>query len=318
MKKKCVDARRVSVYKVTRILERQHGSDHASGNERSANPPLRLDGRTLGGTSRLLHDARSVGRERSTEYFHGSATAVCRRNERSANPPLRLDGRTFGEPSRLLHDARSVGRERSTESFHDTATAVCLRNERFANPPLRLDGRTLGGPSRLLHDARSVGRDCSTEYFHGSVTTVCRRNERSANPPLRLDEGPWVHLPACFTTQGRWVESALPNPSTARQRPCVFGTTGPPSHRLDLTGGLMGDRPACFTTQGRWVDSALRNTSTARQWPVCRRNERSANPPLRLDGRTLGGPSRLLHDARSVGRDCSTEFLARHDNGLYR
>ncbi|GFR22074.1 hypothetical protein TNCT_568711 [Trichonephila clavata] len=80
-----------------------------------------------------------VGRKHYTEFFHGTATAVCQWNERSANTPLRLDGRTLGGPSRLLHDARSVGRERSTESFHDTATAVCLRNERFPNPPLRLD-----------------------------------------------------------------------------------------------------------------------------------------------------------------------------------
>ncbi|GFR22068.1 hypothetical protein TNCT_568681 [Trichonephila clavata] len=78
-------------------------------NEWSTNPPLRLDGRTLGGQSRLLHDARSVGREHSTESFHDTATAVCRRNERSANPPLRLDERSLGAPSRLLHDARSVG-----------------------------------------------------------------------------------------------------------------------------------------------------------------------------------------------------------------
>ncbi|GFQ88060.1 hypothetical protein TNCT_150261, partial [Trichonephila clavata] len=241
-----------------------HGSATAvcRRNERSANPPLRLDGRTLGGPSRLLHDARSVGRERSTESFHGSATAVCRRNERSANPPLRLDGRTLGGPSRLLHDARSVGRERSTESFH-ARQRPCVAERTSANPPLRLDGRTLGGPSRLLHDARSVGRERSTESFHGTATAVCR------------------------------------------------GTNGPPTHRLDLTEGPWVDRPACFTTQGRWVESALPNPSTHGNGRVSR-NERSANPPLRLDGRTLGGPSRLLHDARSVGRERSTEsFHAR-------
>ncbi|GFR22127.1 hypothetical protein TNCT_551 [Trichonephila clavata] len=79
-------------------------------NEWSTNPPLRHDGRILGVPSRLLHDARSVGRERSNESFHGTATAVCRRNERSVNPPLRHVGVALGGPPRLLHDARSVGR----------------------------------------------------------------------------------------------------------------------------------------------------------------------------------------------------------------
>ncbi|GFQ83554.1 hypothetical protein TNCT_624421 [Trichonephila clavata] len=166
-----------------------------------------------------------------------------------------------------------------------------------------------------------------------------------------MTEGPWVDLPACFTTQGRWVESAIPNSSMERQRPCIGETNGPPTHRLDLTEEPWVDSPACFTTQGRWVESALRNPSTARQRPcvggtngpttqrldmtvgpwvdlpacfttqgrgsrllyrvlprlgtaVCRRNERPANHRLDLT-KDLGCTSRLLHDARSVGRERS-------------
>ncbi|GFQ67024.1 hypothetical protein TNCT_79101 [Trichonephila clavata] len=58
-------------------------------------------------------------------------------------------------------------------------------------------------------------------------------------PTHRLDltEGPWVERHACFTTQGRWVESALPKPFTARQQPFDSGTNNPSTHRLDLTEG---------------------------------------------------------------------------------
>ncbi|GFR12320.1 hypothetical protein TNCT_449491 [Trichonephila clavata] len=115
---------------------------------------------------------------------------------------------------------------------------------------------------------------------------------------LDLSEGPWVDRPACFKTQGRCVESALRNPSTARQRPCVGGTNGPPTHRLDLTEGPWVDLPACFTTQGRGSRALYGILPRLGNGRVSR-NERSANPPLRLDGRTLGGPSRPLHDANS-------------------
>ncbi|GFQ67158.1 hypothetical protein TNCT_185231 [Trichonephila clavata] len=310
-----------------------HGTQRRDANEL---PTHRLDlTEDLGGPSacftrgrwsraalRSFHDREGVheretsplcavvgGRERSTESFHGSATAVCRGT--NGPPTHRLDlteGPWWTVP--LLHDARSVGRERSTESFHGTARP-CVAERTVANPPLRLDGRTLGGPSRLLHDARSVvesalpnpstarqrpcvggtngppthrldltegpwwtvplasrrkvgGSRALYESFHGSATAVCRRNERSANPPLRLDGRTLVDRPACFTTQGRWVESALPNPST-------HGTA------------------------------------------VCR-GTNVANPPLRLDGRTL--VDRLLHDARSVGRD-ALRNPSRHGNGLF-
>ncbi|GFR22072.1 hypothetical protein TNCT_568701 [Trichonephila clavata] len=73
-----------------------------------------------------------------------------------------------------------------------------------------------------------------------------------------MTEGPWVDRPTYFTTPVWWDESAQPNPSTARQRPCDSGTNGPPTHRLDLTERPWVDRPACFTTQGRSVESAHR------------------------------------------------------------
>ncbi|GFR27109.1 hypothetical protein TNCT_250871 [Trichonephila clavata] len=90
--------------------------------------------------------------------------------------------------------------------------------------------------------------------------------ETNGPPTHRLDltEEPWVDSPACFTTQGRWVESALRNPSTARQRPCVGGTNGPTTQRLDMTVGPWVDLPVCFTAQGLWVEIALPNPSTAR------------------------------------------------------
>ncbi|GFR22079.1 hypothetical protein TNCT_568731 [Trichonephila clavata] len=64
-----------------------------------------------------------------------------------------------------------------------------------------------------------------------------------------------------------------------------------------------------------WVEIARRNSLHDTVMAVYRRNEWSTNPPLRHYGRTLGGPSRLLHDTRSVERDCSTEFLQLHGNG---
>ncbi|GFR22123.1 hypothetical protein TNCT_541 [Trichonephila clavata] len=79
-----------------------------------------------------------------------------------------------------------------------------------------------------------------------------------------------------------------------------------PTH-LDLTKSPWVHLADCFTTQGLWVEIALRNSLLGSVTAVYRRNEWSTNPPLRLDGRTLGGPSHLLHDARSVGRERSTE-----------
>ncbi|GFQ78465.1 hypothetical protein TNCT_431291 [Trichonephila clavata] len=122
------------------------------------------------------------------------------------------------------------------------------------------------------------------------------RQGTNGPPTHRLDltEGPWVDRHACFMTKGTWVESALPNPSTARQRPCDGGTNGPPTHRSDLTEGPWVDSPACFTTQDRWVANALPNPSTARQRP-CVGGKTVRQPTVRLDGRNLGGPSHLLH-----------------------
>ncbi|GFR22131.1 hypothetical protein TNCT_571 [Trichonephila clavata] len=82
-----------------------------------------------------------------------------------------------------------------------------------------------------------------------------------------------------------------------------------------MTEGLWMDSPTCFMTQGRVgrerYTEFFHGTATA----VCQWNERSANTPLRLDARTLGGQSRLLHDSKWEGRECSTEYLARHGHG---
>ncbi|GFQ99488.1 hypothetical protein TNCT_675841 [Trichonephila clavata] len=72
------------------------------------------------------------------------------------------------------------------------------------------------------------------ELKHG--TTVRQRNERSSHH-RDLTERMRVDYPACFTKQGRWVQSALPNPSTLRERPCVGGRSGRPTHLRDPTEG---------------------------------------------------------------------------------
>ncbi|GFR15358.1 hypothetical protein TNCT_693041 [Trichonephila clavata] len=89
-----------------------------------------------------------------------------------------------------------------------------------------------------------VGRERSTESStHGDGRVSA--DERFANPPLDLtkDLGWNFRLASRRTVGGSRVLYGIP--STARQRPCDSGTTGPPTHRLDLSEGPWVDRPAC-------------------------------------------------------------------------
>ncbi|GFR13468.1 hypothetical protein TNCT_265321 [Trichonephila clavata] len=233
------------------------------------NPPLRIDGRTLGGRP-LASRRKVVGRERSPNPSTHGEPCVCGTND---SPTHRLDLTEGPWVDLPLASRRKVGgRERSTESFHGSATAVC-RGTNVANPPLRLDGRTLGGPSRLLHDARSVGRERSTESFHDTATAVCRRNERPPTHRLDLTEGPWVTFPLASRRKVGGRERSTESfhgTATAVYRRNEWSTNPP----LRLDGRTLGDRPLASR---RKVGGRERSTESfhARQRPcVCGTNVR--------------------------------------------